>query len=617
MIDILLFILGKFIDNGAPYSVAIGFVIALYAGYKGVKDIGKKYFEKLRHKRNSRWIIVWLFFGAFILMFWGFKVFAKCPHFLTITVAVIFLLFTVAVFGSVRGLVFFPKWYVKKYNKLFRKGYTIENKSAVDKRPFYFLDTNERIEFEYLTAQFCSSINDHIGAYNAFCRMQKFPLYDSEVIESSVSCVYLLTQLGDMNKAHHIAESVKEADYPAYCFLESYILECKGKLEEAFDMAQKAESAMDVNYKNIRVRQGTYNQLGRLYLFKGNSTEAYRYLKASLEDAKKLKNASTLNTAYNNLINFYLLGGKSKKEVDELVEEYRNNLEPDSLDTVCQLINLRVRVAKHFDNRGEEECAIREGYEELKRRSKYPYLAMQRISILHMLQSGGFDTAQVVKDIENDLDYYGKLPEQQRFKVYLDLAYFINRADIDPSRFEKICTKVSDYLENNADSDLDNYYKQLSTACVGERCFVLQSKVDLYVLLSINKSEQLQLLKDVRQIYHDNGMCAMEADVDTNIVKYYAQCCEKGYVLSNDEREYIYNLLDDAVKLSDNIPVLNIGELLINIASGYDFFGEQDKSRAVLTHFYESGLVNNINNDYVSAQLYFLSVKYGFIRNAQ
>ena len=611
MIDLFSLSFEMLTQSGIPIILAISILIILSAVIIGAKHYRKNYINRLFHKRNLCWFLAWLVSLAVMLSFYFFHIFSLCPLSLSITIFVVYILFGISVFYSVSGLVFFSDWYIKKYKRLKSRGYVAENKKVIDHRPWFIMDANERIQYELLKASYLRELGDIKSAYESLCVAETMPMYDEEISECDISRVYVLIELGNIKKARQILETIKTYDYTAFCFLDSFISEMEGNLDEAFEKAQTAESSIDdKKYKNTRVKQALYNHLGRLYCFKNNPTEVFRYYRLSIEEAKKLNDASMLNITYNNLIEQYLKHNKSKTEILVLFNEYKDQIDRDSLNAVCQLINLRVRIAQHFNDKVDEENVLRQGYERIKKKSKYPQLAGQRVQIMHMLHNGGFDLEPTLSDIENDFSVYDKLPLPQKTHIFIDLARFSIRPDVDYERFERIRQDSFSYLGNKAINDIDKYYQNLSGNCVNERCAILENKVDVYSLLDINDNQQYQLLHDVKQIYHDNELMLSEARTNLNIVKHYANQCEKGKDLTDESIDDINRLMDEAIRLSYSIPWPLLGNLLIDIASAYDYFGVSDMVCSILKHFKSLNLTSDYCDDYRQHSLDYLLSKY-------
>ncbi len=158
MIELLLTIFETLTQNGISALLAISVIIILISFIIGVRYYGKNYLSRLFHKRNLCWFLCWLLSLAVILIFCSFHILSRCPIILSFSLIAVYALFTFSVFASVSGLVFLPKWYINKYKRLKGRGYVVENKGFVNHRPWYFLDANERIQYELLKASYLKEL---------------------------------------------------------------------------------------------------------------------------------------------------------------------------------------------------------------------------------------------------------------------------------------------------------------------------------------------------------------------------------------------------------------------------------------------------------------------------
>lgn len=118
------------------------------------------------------------------------------------------------------------------------------------------------------------------------------------------------------------------------------------------------------------------------------------------------------------------------------------------------------------------------------------------------------------------------------------------------------------------------------------------------------------MLNDIKQIYHDNNLLLLEAQSNVNIVKHYAQQCEKGYLLTEKDINHINGLLNEALHFVNDIPWPYLGNLIIDIACAYEFFGRNDIVCILLNHFNELGLTEANCDNYRQHAFFDLKLKY-------
>lgn len=590
MVDIIIALWSELTDRGVGLLIMISIVLVFTAIFIGVKQYGKGYFRNMTHKRNLCWILGWLCALASLLLYFHFDIMSCCPVWLVILMLLLFGLFTVAVFKSVSGPVFLTRWYLKRYEKWLREGKAYEHRKCLDKRPWFILDKNERIEYELLRARYLNNLGDIQGAYNAICKAEEMPMYPEEYIDLDTNRVFMLTQMGDIPKARRVLENLSAEDRPAYCFLHSFILEQEGKQDEAFSMAVEAENAIEPGYRNLRVRTALYNHLGRMYCFRNNETELFRYYLLAAKDAKKMGDMTQIQLVYQNLIDQHLICNRPKEDVEAIINEYTSLLKLDHADGVCQIINLKLRLARHYNDRKAEHETILWGYEMLKKVSDQQAMYGHETNTLMILHSGHLPLEPILTDVKHSFDSYFSLKMPMRFAVIWNLVQFLRATREQFEQIDSWKNRLKQYLENNALNDLDDYQKQLPSYCVSERCRVLTWKVDVCALLEKESTKQLQWLKEIQQIYSDHGLLLNSALNHTHIAKFYAQQMAFNGMPAEIACPEIRAESDRALELSEKIPWPYLGNLLIEIASGYGLINDLNKVRLVLKRFANLGL---------------------------
>ena len=590
MLDVLIAFWDEMMNNGVGLLLGFSTILVCVAIYLAAKHYGGIFFQHLIHKRNVCWLASWLIFLAILLSFFHFEIMSHCPVWIVLLMIILYGLYTIAVFGSVSGPVLLTKRYLKQYENWLREGKAYEHRDCIDTRPWYMLDLDERIEYELLRARYLNSLGDIKGAYNAICIAEEMPMYPEERVDLDINRVFMLTQMGDIPKARRVLESFETKDRPAYCFLCSFVLEQEGKLSQAFDLAIEAENAMEPGYKHLRVRTALYNHLGRMYCYRNNQTELFRYFNLAANDAKKMGDITQIHLVYKNLIDQSLYYDRPKEEVESLVNEYTGLIKTDHADGICQTINLRLRLARHYKDRKAEHDAILWGYEMLKNVSDRNAMAGHEVNMLMMLGNGHFPLEPIFADVETNFDSYFSLPMPMRYAVIWDLIHLTGLSKEQFERTRPWVEQMLDYLENQALDDLDDYQKKLPSSCVGQRCWVLISKVDVYALLGKDGKQQLQWLKELQQIYKDHGLALKEACNDAHMAKYYAQQLAFGEMPDDEAKYEIRAAVERAWEKSFQIPWPDLGNLLVEIACGYGFLKDWTQVRLVLKRFNDLGL---------------------------
>lgn len=585
MIDIGIALWDKLHKQGVAIPSTICIMLLLLAGYLLVREYGKGYWAKLLHKRNLPWFIGWIISLTAMIWFVYSGILQRCPTFLQVLIAVLFVLFSAAVFCSISGTVFLTHWYLQRYEKWLSEGMAYEHRSFVEKKPWFLMDQNEIIAYEVLRSSYLHRLGDPKGAYDAICSVEEMPLYPQERISLDTNRVYILTEMGDLPKGQTVADSLKEMDYPAYCFLSSYILELQGNVEEAFTLAVAGENSMEPGYRNLRVKVGLYNHLGRLYYFRGNHSEIFRYYEMAKTGVRKLKDVSQYHIIYSNIISQELQHGYSAEKIDELVREYTALINPHSVSGISSLTDLRLLIARHRGNEEAEYRVIIQGYESLKKVTEKELRMLHEVNTLKMLDERGFVLSQILPDIEAHFEEYFLLPMPYRIQVLNMLAYNIGLSDYPIADVHQWKERIDTYFKEYAISELDEFLHQIPSACVNQRCWVLLNKVDISVRIGGNKQQQLKWLNEVLQICRDHNLLWKEAQTLMQTAKNYAQQSEMGNLPLETADQQMRPMLEQALHLTERLPWTSLPELLLDIACGYGFLHDWDRVKHILNRF--------------------------------
>lgn len=593
MIDIGITIWDKMHEQGMGILLIACIMLLFLAGYLFVREYGKGYWAKLLHKRNLPWFIGWIISLATVFCFAHFGILLRCPLVLQVMITILFILFSSAVFCSVSGTVFLTHWYLQRYEKWLSEGMAYEHRSFIDKKPWFILDHNEIIAYKVLRSSYLHRLGDLKGAYDAICSIEEMSLYPQERIFLDTNRVYILIEMGNIPKAQTVVDSLRELDYPAYCFLSSYILELQGNIEEAFVLAVAGENAMEPGYQNLRVKVGLHNHLGRLHYFRGNHSEMFRYYEMAKSGARKLKDVSQYHIIYSNIIAQKLQHGHPIEQVEALVREYASLVESHSVNSISSLTDLQILIARHQNDKQAEYQAIIQGYELLRKVTDKELRMLHEVNILKMLDERGFGFHQILPEVEAHFEEYFLLPMPYRIHVLHALIYNIGLSAFSIKDVMQWKERIDTYFRKYAISELDKFLHQLPSVCVNQRCWVLLSKVDISVRMGGSSQQQLRWLNEVLQICRDHNLLWKEAQTLTQIAKNYAQQVEMKHIPLETVGQQMSSTLEQALHLTERLPWTSLPVLLLDIACGYGFLHNWERVNSILIRCDELGFQEN------------------------
>lgn len=116
--------------------------------------------------------------------------------------------------------------------------------------------------------------------------------------------------------------------------------------------------------------------------------------------------------------------------------------------------------------------------------------------------------------------------------------------------------------------------------------------------------------RELRQLYEDSNLMLKKALANVGITKYYGQQCMQGYILTEDDKNEIALLLEEASNIAEHLPWIHLGNLLVEIASAYTFFQNKTMAKLTLQRFESLGLSEKNCDLYQQKQLEDLRLEY-------
>ena len=274
---------------------------------------------KFKHPRFA--VPIWVSSFLFLLIFTVYfkKIINIKTLYCLLFLYTIFFLFSVYHIWNVP----FPETLsISNMEKLNREGRYADFDRIYHKKPFFITSTPGRIKWGKL------KISNFIhqdppkfkDAYVYSIQLLKLQLFEKEKNENLLEHVLILLMLGDTKRAWEVFEEIKATDdKDLYCEtlnLESQFDVQQGKFKEA---RQKMLSAINKFDSNEGIQKAKiYNNLARMEMMLGNSTNTLHYYRKSVSIARKLNDKGLLHTIYPNLIDTHLLDGSYEKAQIEL-----------------------------------------------------------------------------------------------------------------------------------------------------------------------------------------------------------------------------------------------------------------------------------------------------------
>ena len=571
-------------------SIGVTIIIALLSVcvFLLIKEYGGSFIAHLFHRRNRLSLCgILLFLCAFVAMI-HCGLFIQFPYFLRVLLFALYVCYIVAVLLSVKGPILFSRWYLKKHQKWMEQDQIHEHRSFLNRMPWYFLDKNEKINYEILKGKYLAELGDIRKSYNVISSVNADLLYPEEKANITIDLAFILLQLGNFSKAESTADSIKTINPTAYYFLKSYLSELQGDLDSAWGYAQDGENAIGAKNPESRILTSLYTQLGRLSFFRNNITEMFRYYYLALEHATKHNDTRMLHAPYQNLLYQIQLQNLHKKDQDRLMQEYTTAVANSSLKNMAELLNFRVALARQRCDCNAEHAEIISGYRSLHQITKPPEQYMIEVSTLRMLTNGKYDASEVLTDINQHFESYFTLPVPARFIALQDLTCPVDLSPEQVAMYDRWTPRLVEYAQKQAMDDLDEYEQSLTSDCVNERCWVILQRIDFTRRGSMHYDGQqvLQWMRELIQIYRDHGQFLKEIEAEVHMLKQFDEMIGLRQLTPDAATlNQMRNLVNDAYTKAQQIPAITVGALLVDIAHFSAKLGNSTQAQESLDRF--------------------------------
>lgn len=582
------------ITSGVIVMVAVGLVCLCLL----IKEYGRGFLARLFHRRNRLSLCGVLAFLFCFLALFQTGCFMRFPRGLRVLLIGLYASYIAVVLRSVQGPALFSRRCLSRYRQWLKLGEAHEHSEILDRRPWYFLDQNEKLGYEICKGKYLYELGNRRAAYEVMSEVEKKRelLYPEELADITVDLVFMLLELGAFSKADRKAEGIKEVAPLEYFFLKSYSSELQGNLDDAWRYAQEGEAAIGEQRESHRILGALYTQLGRLSFFRENRTETFHYYYLALEQAKKEGDIRQLHPSYQNLIHQIQLQRAHEDEAERLMEEYMAAVAGASLKNRLELANFRVSLARQNGDRDAEYEAIMTGYRSLHKMTAPPEQYVTEISALGMLTNGSFDAGDVLRDIAGHFDDYFKMPLPGRFTVLQGMTRPVELTDEQAAWYEAWTPRLVNYAQNQALKDLDQYERSLPTDCVNERCWVLQQRIDFTRRGGAQYDGQrvLQWQREIIRIYQNNNQAFREVEAELVLVKQYDEMIGLGQLQPEaDTLGQMHGIVADAFTKAKRLPPMTVGGLFIDLAYFSAKLADIDQAIEALDCYRKSNLSPN------------------------
>ena len=588
MLDGLISIWGILKDYDADVICCI--VVCIFAAciILLAKEYGKEFLNRLCSRRILPHLVFALLSFALILLMirqnWISTIW-------TIVVFTVYILYIVSVFRSVHK----KTWLVERYEKtilpLLESGHFLECQELLKKQPWYLWDFDERLEYKILKASCLRGLGNYTEAYEIYHSIQLQYLYPEELVKVVAAEAYTLALLGNVRKACEVADQYLQSYGVAYGALQSLLSEQIGNIEDAYNRAVKAEDSIPRGYRDHQMLFNLHHQMARMYILKGNLSEAKTYWNMAYSESEYLTDIAMLCTFYENYIKtLHRLEPESDLE-NKLLKKYEQTAMKGGVNNVIAYSNFVLFLTREGGNRQQIYDCIIATYRTVHAMLSKPEQYIIEVSALQVLNSENFDPSEVLCDIRKHFDDYFLAPMPMRANLLQGLVFPTALPEKDVPMFMEWGERLAAYGGTQAKADLDEYESTLSNDCVNEHCWVNNQRIDFERKShpNYNGSYVLQLLRDNVSMYESHGNLLNAADEEVHMLNIYLELINLGQVPDDiGANRKLAEIFNSAVRRISSIPIISAIDTRVELAYYALIFGQKSAAKSLMTPVIEA-----------------------------
>lgn len=511
--------------------------------------------------------------------------------------------------------IFYSKKKIRNYKKLLAKGYSSNDDSIFDKKPFYLIDAVEIYKYNMLKADHLMELNKFVDAYEVYQSINEKYLLKEETEDLSLKKTYLFYEVGDLNKAEYYLSQIEDESKPYYLMLKGILEENKMNFEAASEYWQKALNVASETEKT-ELQAMIYNNYGRLRFMENNLTDAITFYRKGFETAKNQKSRETIHVAAQNLIHTNLLKGNNQKATQYL-QEYESLFLDKTLSDKREAFNLRIEIARHNRNSSEISEVIDKGYQEIR-----PLLTKEKqlifdISVLKMMFNNNTDFTVVMDRISDNLDEYFSLSMPEKYLALKEINIPLQGLQFYPyHKYAFTHRRIAKYMKSDAIKDIDDYLYSLRDFEVNQRCTMELQRVVIQKewIKPYNFKSIYETMLDVKDIYQKNGNQVEAIFMDLNIAD---ECFASENWVGKTLKEVPREKMEEHVQLAaEGLRKLNkyprVAEGYIRLAIYYMVLNNREMAKKHFEAFEETNVpihdfAHWVQNDYKGLRTEFSS----------
>lgn len=321
----------------------------------------------------------------------------------------------------------------------------------------------------------------------------------------------MLVNLGSIRKARVYLEEICQRKGAFYHFALHILAFRLGDLKTSFFEIQAAEDSDDLRDDPFLQFQVIMNH-GVCYAAENNYHLADEYYNRAIAfyNDHHLQDEDILGTFYYNLVFNRLRLSPDTTDWQTALDEYQSRLDMKKTDAQIRMLNLRLELLRQTEAPREVMDDLLQGAFSTIKGGKLPIKnqVFFSSSAARVTWAAKVNPIPFLKFLNDNISVIESLPANQRYRVYAELdILFHDFHEPSSDSFASLKNRASDYLQIEAESDLQRWQNSLPEEAIYERCDCFRKMAILCRnRIPYNWERVVSFQQNAIRLYHDNEL---------------------------------------------------------------------------------------------------------------
>ena len=351
-----------------------------------------------------------------------------------------------------------------------------------------------------------------------------------------------------------------------------------GEVQKAYDNIKEAEALSNGDIDKVLRSQILINR-GVAYVQLGMYQDADDAFIRAISYCQKhnIKSSYLWNVLYSDYIfnKTRLNPDISMEEMDEILEQYKEYIDCKNIVEYINLFNTRLELLRQMKADRKKLNDVVHSVFDYVQNSNIPKLnrCVFEATTARIIWASALNPTYILEALSRDVDLLSKLPMPVRYDSYknIELLFKDLHGNI-VERYTSLKDRAVEYMQNEAERDLEGYRRSLPAEAVYQRYFCF------YELAGIQKRNKQnykwsvveEYLKNASALYHENGLLIDEIMTKLALVDEASDVINCDEHLQFTRKDEMFRTLDEVEAMLPKLeqhPVINEIALRISFYS--------------------------------------------------